>query len=653
MSNISAATLEQLQNSLRKQYPSVDADLINKGTSQCAALWRTEDGSEQDFTEFVKGNFAANVEDRKILFDKLSTAYEVIFGTSNQLSVRLQMPVHLTGPELTEVDYIFSAYTPFDHLSDDLFANKIAFITVLNFPNYTLAEKNTLGKNWSREQWAYSRMGDIFTTRVPAEVSQKLTLANSNCENYIAAYNIQMGHLLDENGEKIFPEDMSLLSHWNLRDELKSNYANVPNASRKQEMIYKVMEHIVLQTIPSEVINNPEYDWNPFSNKVYKDGKEIVAHPESTVRYEHLLGVFNVEKLIDEYSPALPTAIERNFEGSMEVSQAEIQQLFETLISSPQVARTAQVIRERLGRELRPYDIWYDGFKSRSTISEDVLTAQTQAKYPDAKAFEKDMPRMLRELGFNKKDAEYISSKIVVEGARGSGHAWGAQGKWEPARLRTRIGADGMDYKGYNIAVHEFGHNVEQTIDLYAIDHYMLNGVPNTAFTEALAFMFQKRDLQLLGYDYVADDNATLDIFWGAYEIMGVALVDMFTWQWLYANPDATAEQLRDATVNVARDVWNKYYEPILGTHDSPLLAVYSHMINSPLYLANYPFGNIIEFQLEEHLAKCPTKAEFANELHRIYTIGRLTPNAWMNAAIGSDISVQPLLNAVDKILNK
>ena len=37
------------------------------------------------------------------------------------------------------------------------------------------------------------------------------------------------------------------------------------------------------------------------------------------------------------------------------------------------------------------------------------------------------------------------------------------------ARLRTRIGKDGMDYKGYNIAVHEFGHNVEQTITLHDV----------------------------------------------------------------------------------------------------------------------------------------------------------------------------------------
>ena len=37
-----------------------------------------------------------------------------------------------------------------------------------------------------------------------------------------------MGHLLTDDGRRLFPEDMVLLSHWNLRDELKSNYADIP-----------------------------------------------------------------------------------------------------------------------------------------------------------------------------------------------------------------------------------------------------------------------------------------------------------------------------------------------------------------------------------------------------------------------------------------
>jgi hypothetical protein len=209
-----------------------------------------------------------------------------------------------------------------------------------------------------------------------------------------------------------------------------------------------------------------------------------------------------------------------------------------------------------------------------------------------------------------------------------------------------------MDYKGYNIAVHEFGHNVEQVTDLYHIDYYTLAGVPNTAITESMAFLFQVRDLQLLGYGrQTIDDNATLDIFWGMYEIMGVSLVDMYTWRWLYAHPDATAAQLRDAVLAVARDVWNRYYEPLLGTHDSPLLAIYSHMLDYPMYLPNYPIGHIVHYQLEEHLASCGSDAAFAAELQRIYRQGRLTPQIWMQGAVGAPISVDPILTAVEKIL--
>jgi hypothetical protein len=335
----------------------------------------------------------------------------------------------------------------------------------------------------------------------------------------------------------------------------------------------------------------------------------------------------------------------------MEMTSQEIEELFVNLVSSPQVKAVGALIKERLGRDLRPYDIWYDGFKSRSTISEDQLTALTRSKYPTPEAFEADMPRMLVAFGFTPAEANYLADKITVQGARGSGHAWGAVGRWENSLLRTRIGSEGMDYKGYNIAVHEFGHNVEQTIDLYDIDHYMMRGVPNTGFTEALAFIFQKRDLQLLGYKQQIDDNTTLDIFWGLYEIMGVSLVDMRLWQWLYENPNATVAELRETTLAIARDVWNSYYEPILGEKDSPILAIYSHMVNSPMYLPNYPLGHIVEFQLEEHFAQFTNPRDFATEIMRMYRLGRLTPNHWMQQAVGSNLSTTPILNAIDAIV--
>ena len=629
----------------------LDKELLLRGAAQVASLWQEADGSIEDYSKFIKDNYIAEAEARHELFTKLSKAYEVLLGTQNQVAIELSLPTILAGPEPGNIDYIMSAFNPYSHLWNDLYENKVAFITILNFPNYTLAEKNTLGGIWSRDQWAYARMGDMFTSRVPAELNKETSQANADAENYIASYNIMMGNLVDKKGNSLFPENMVLLSHWNLRDEIKSNYANLPNAHDKQEMIYRVMEHIIAGTIPKDVINNTAYKWNPLNNRTWKDGNEMKLNAEDTRRYERILAHFNAMKKVDAYEPQRPTGIIRNFESGMEIAPEEIESLFVNLISSPQVKKVGKLIKNRLGRDLRPYDIWYDGFKSRSAISEDELTAQTRQKYPNPEAFENDMARMLVDLGFAQSEADFIASKIKVEGARGSGHAWGAVGRWERSLLRTRIGNEGMDYKGYNIAVHEFGHNVEQTIDLYHIDNFTMAGVPNTGFTEALAFVFQKRDLKLLGYDQQIDDNTTLDIFWGLYEIMGVSLVDMKVWQWLYANPNATAAQLRDATITIAKDVWNKYYQPVLGEKDSPILAIYSHMVNSPMYLPNYPLGHIIEFQLEEHLAKFSNKNDFANELMRIYKLGRLTPYHWMQQAVGCNISTTPILNAIDKIV--
>ena len=223
--------------------------------------------------------------------------------------------------------------------------------------------------------------------------------------------------------------------------------------------------------------------------------------------------------------------------------------------------------------------------------------------------------------------------------------------KGEKAHLRTRLGANGMDYKGFNIAIHELGHCVEQTLTLYDIDYYLLNGVPNTAFTEALAFVFQKRDLDILGikdnepnkYDLMA-----LDIFWSNYEIMGVSLVDMNVWKWLYKHPDATKQQLKEAVIQISKEVWNKYYADIFGAKDQPVLAIYSHMIEIPLYLSAYPIGHLIDFQLEKQIKG----KNFGDEVIRIYSKGRILPQEWMKEAVGEEVSNKPLLEAVDLALD-
>lgn len=629
---------------------------MERGVRQTAELWREEDGTEDDFLLFVQDNFKADADGRELLASKLSRAFEQYFCYNDMLTVDLQKPTVLEGDTLTDIDYIFGAFSPTAHFTDDMFGNKVAFITMLNFPYYSLEEKTAKWHDLTRLEWSYLRLGDMFTSRVPARVSQMVNQAYQNAENYIAGYNIMMDRLETEDGRVLFPKDLVLLSHWNLRDELKSNYADVPDANEKQEMIFKVMERIVCQDIPIEVVNNPDYIWRPYSNKVYRaaDHSEVSLEPEEAARYQYILDIFHAYQEQDRYEPSMPDAIMRHFEGELEVSKTDMMQHFQDVMASEQVRKVGALIAKRLGRDLRPYDIWYDGFKPRASMPEDMLTEQTRKLYPSAAGFEKDMPRQLMNLGFSQEKAESIAAHIVVEGARGSGHEWPMLGRWEPARVRTRIGAQGMDYKGYNICVHEFGHAVEAVLDMYDIDHYMLSGVPNTAFTEAMAFLFQYRDLQLLGYGrHSMDADITLDIFWGMYEIMGVSMVDMRMWQWLYDNPDADAVQLREAVLQIARDVWNTYYEPVLGTHDCPILAIYSHMVNAPMYLPAYPYGHMIQYQLEEHMAGFGNPQEFALELERIYHLGRLTPNAWMQYATGHIVSAQPVLRAIDEIFEK
>jgi hypothetical protein len=315
---------------------------MENGVRQAAALWTAEDGSQEDFRAFCVQHFVKGEDERTKLFESLSRNFEALWGHSNQISVELNKPLHLDWGPLQPVDLIFAGYSPGAHFFDDFFKNKIAFITILNFPFYTLEEKAQNAGQWSRTEWAMARMGDIFISRVPASISQEISRISTETDNYVSEYNIRMGKLLDNDGNTIFPEGMSLITHWGLRDEIKSNYG-MENALPKQDMIYQVMLRIIHQDIPEKVINNPDYQWNPFENKVYKDGEEIEFSYEPDTRYEQLVNNFQALKMADAYNPNYPTYIERAFNRGLELSMDEVEELFTELVSSPCSCRWASL----------------------------------------------------------------------------------------------------------------------------------------------------------------------------------------------------------------------------------------------------------------------------------------------------------------------
>jgi len=649
---ISEATISSAIKAVSEKIPGSNAALLEKGVKHAASLWRDTDGTPEDFIKFCSENYVADPAKKEASFNRFSEYMESLYGHFNKLSLNMQENVTLQKGEVLPIDPLFAGYNPGAHLINDLYDNKIAFIVALNFPYYSTEEKNQLGANWSSLEWGYARMGDVFSSRVPSELVQLSSKVAAEADAYIADYNIYMGNLLNKDNKKLFPENMVLLSHWNLRDEIKADYANKEVGFEKQGLIYQVMQRIVDQSIPKAVINSGKQDWNPITNEVFVSGTKTESAAETDGRYQQILNNFHLYQAVDKYSPTMPTAIQRAFSAGMQIPQPEVEKLFTEFLGSPQIKEVAAIIKKRLGRELSPWDIWYDGFKARSSISEESLNQVTEKKYPNAKALEADLENLLLKLGFTKEKAAFIASRVSVDPARGSGHAWGAQMKVEKAHLRTRIPATGMNYKGYNIAIHEFGHNVEQTISLNDVPNYMINGVPNTAFTEALAFVFQERDLFLLNMKDSNPDKEylkTVDIFWSLYEIMGVSLVDMKMWQWLYANPNSTAIQLKDAVLQISKDVWNLYYAPVFGMKDQTILGIYSHMINSPMYLPNYAFGHLIHFQLEEHFKT----HEFAPEVLRIFALGQLTPNEWMKQAVGTPLSNEAILKATQTAVEK
>ena len=138
--------------------------------------------------------------------------------------------------------------------------------------------------------------------------------------------------------------------------------------------------------------------------------------------------------------------------------------------------------------------------------------------------------------------------------------------------------------------------------------------------------------LGLQASDAQSEAFKTLNTYWATFEICGVSLVDMQVWHWMYDHPQATPEQLRDAVLQISKDVWNQFYAPIYNKKDVVLLGVYSHMINSVLYLPDYPIGHMIAFQLEEYMKKA---GKVGPEFERVARQGRIAPDLWMEGATG------------------
>ena len=258
----------RLEKELGAKYGEEARARLARGLKQVAEFWRKDDGDAEVFEDFVKTSFAGDPKTLDALFDRMEFAFESLDGHMLEIGRDFRKQSDLDLGPIYPFDETLAGYDPSAHVTDDFFGNKLAFTVLLNFPLTTLQQRLAEGEKWSRRQWAETRLADRFSKRIPADVNLAIGKAAAVAEQYISEYNIWMHHLVDDKGVRLFPPKMRLLSHWNLRDEIKADYGDAKTGLAKQRTIAKVMERIVTQTIPAAVVNNPQVDWNPFTNEV-------------------------------------------------------------------------------------------------------------------------------------------------------------------------------------------------------------------------------------------------------------------------------------------------------------------------------------------------------------------------------------------------
>src|ERR1044072_2502479 len=217
--------LTKLEASLTAKYGEGQRARVRTGLQQVSRFWRAEDGDASEFEEFVNANFAGDQATLDATFARFQHNLEQLYGHMAEIGREFRSQSELDIGPVLPFDHLFASYDPSAHLSEDLFKSKLAFVALLNFPLTTLEQRLTEGERWSRREWVEARLAQQFSTRVPAEVYLANARSSAEAERYVAGYNVWMHHLVDAEGRRLFPAKMRLLPHWNLRDQIKADYA--------------------------------------------------------------------------------------------------------------------------------------------------------------------------------------------------------------------------------------------------------------------------------------------------------------------------------------------------------------------------------------------------------------------------------------------
>ena len=611
-----------------------------EGVNRVANRWHENDGDGEAFQTFCEANFVDSDEDRSRLLDRFESAMGSIGGHLYEIRRHLRRWTDLRGDEMPSFDNTMAMFDPSPDLSDQFYKQKVAFIALLNFDRPDLTTMLSDGGKWSTNTWAEVRAGRAFGPRIPAEVNDRARELEHEAGMFVSEFHVPVGCMVDSNGKSWFEKERKLIAHWLIREEIKAGYSQ-DGGLEKQRALSWVMGRHIDGTIPQEVMDSTcNGAWNPAENTINGEAVTNLVGPK---RYEHLCIHLSIARDYDEYYEEHPSAIARKFDLEREIPEDTVETLMIELLEAPCRADIAKHMESILGRPLEAFDIYMEDLAEQASAAE--LDAKVTAKFKDELEFQAKLPEVLTGLGYSNEDAEFLGSRVNVEIARGAGHAMRPGIPEYHAWLRTNRLDDRLGWDGFDTAMHELGHNLEQLISTHFVPRPLLRNVPNTACTEAFAFLYQNKAREVVGLPEEDEEKAfalaSVEGLLAACQIAGPSLVELYTWRWLYQNLDATPEQLRNQMLAIAKDVWEKYFQAYYGDDHYHILAAYQHMIGYPLYLPDYTIGHVISHQIKSHMRG----RDLAEETKRICSIGRLTPDQWMKEAVGSGISAKQLVD--------
>lgn len=639
--SLSAKKRQSVIRALVKKHGARTKEDVRRGVERCARVWDFKRESEARFEEFCLQQYVPPGKARNQLLERLDEFHHHVTGNMGATAKVARAGIDIADRPLTAAERVLGAFSASSHLSEDFRRFKIAPLFQLNFGTEDLKPPR------NRAGWAARRMGHVGKEVVPAELLARMTTVQSEADQFISAYNLHLDKIDFADRRARFPKNTVLVSHWGLRDYMTS-LNGTKDALIKQRAILDLMERVVDGKIPAEVLNNPAARWDLSAEKVHLNGKSIPAKGHGPLRWEKFRDVWKINKEIDRYRTH-GNVIDQKFKVERELPEEKVVGILTSVLSSPVAERVGCYIRDKLGRDLEPFDIYFKDFLTDGS-SKPPLKFDVRKKYPTSSALNEAITDILVRLGWKKKRADWIRSRIRVDNGRSAGHAWPPHVDHDQQLLRVRVDKRGCDELNFETFMHELGHCVEGVLSSYEMDYKMLWGVPNTAFTEGFAFTFQDQTDRMLGRRVKKDsDIVTIQRYWDPFEIAGPALTEIRLYHWLYKNRGATANQIMKAVRRIGDEIWDEFYARIFGPKSHGLMSVYSHMLWGDFYLAEYPMGHVIAYQVRKHLADKP----LSTEMERICALGNIYPEEWMKAAVGSEISVQPMLEDAAKALDR